>query len=269
MAKQKWLYGLMLWLAACQSAPASTPVAAPFLTPGPVGEVARVYPLVRGWHNGQSVQYYDLGTNTPLDPDEPTRVRIEPVWVFASGFDEAGMPVRLDGQDNLFDVTAGDANYSDLWQVFTVTPPPDFVPNSITSFEMLAASGLPIEQQRMLVNCPIVPPGSSLADESQELKKGWVKNAPVVYFDFGVTSATPGKMFVFITGFNEQGEPLLIPHQHFVFSATRGGLGYSDFWRVVWVTVDSDYKADAIRSASDIDPARVTDSTIIVNYPHQ
>jgi hypothetical protein len=253
---------------ACQSATA--PAAAPFPTPGgPVGDAARVYPLLRGWHDGQIVQYYDLGTNTPLDPDDPTRVRAEPVWMFVSGFDAEGKPVQLEGQDNLFDVTVGDANYSDLWQLFTVTPTPGYAPNSITSYDALVVSGLPIEQQRMLVNCPIVPPGSSLADESKELKKGWVKGQPVVYFDFGATSATPGKLFVFVTGFNEQGEPLLVPDQHFVFSVTRGGLGYSDFWRVAWVTVDSNYRADSIRSAADIDPARVTDSTIIVNYPHQ
>ncbi len=229
MATLKWIGWLMLMSVACQSTPASTPIAAPFPTPGPVGEAARVYPLLRGWYEGQIVQYYDLGTNTPLDPGDPTRVRSEPVWMFITDFNEEGMPVGLEGQDNLFEVTAGNTNYSDLWQVFTVTPPPDFVPNNITSYDALVASGLPIEQQRIWANCPIVPPGSSLADKSKELKKAWVKNELVVYFDFGVTSARPGTLYVFITGFNAQGEPLLIPDQHFVFSATRGGLGYSDF----------------------------------------
>lgn len=121
----------------------------------------------------------------------------------------------------------------------------------------------------MLVNCPIVPPDSSLADESKELKKAWVKDRPVVCFDFGVTNARPGQVYIFITGFTESGEPLIVPGQHFVFDATRGELGYSDFWRVHWVTVDSGYKADSLHSVADIDPAGVTDSTIIVNCLHQ
>jgi hypothetical protein len=84
-----------------------------------------------------------------------------------------------------------------------------------------------------------VSPGSSLADNAKPLTKGWVKGQPVVYFDFGPTSVKPGKVYAFVTGFDANGKPQLVPGQHFVFDASRTPAGYSDFWIVQWVTVDA------------------------------
>jgi hypothetical protein len=254
---------------ACASVPsAPAQIDPPFPAPGPVG-AARVHAVETGWYQGREVRYYNLGTNTPLKPDDPTRVRVEPVWVFATGVNPDGSPIKLEGQDSLFDTAPGDADYSDLWQAHFVAPSPGYVPNSLTSLEALLASNLAIEKQAMFVNCPIVPPGSSLADEALPPVKGWVKGQPVEYFDFGPTSAQPGKVFVFVTGFGANGEPQLVPGQHFVFDARRGAAGYSDFWVVHWVRVEGDYRADSIRSADEIHPEQVTASEFVVNYPHR
>jgi hypothetical protein len=258
-----WLIGVLA--AACTVAPAFPPLP----TPGAVGVTALVYPLERGWFEGQSLRYYNLGGNTPLDPDDPSRVRTEPVWVFATGVNPDGSPVILDGQDSLFDTRTGDADYSDLWQAFFVTPPDGYPPNSLTSAAALEAAGLAVAEQPMFVNCPEVPPGSSLADEALELKQGWVRGESVVYFDFGPTSPVPGNVYVFITGFDAAGQPQLVARQAFVFDARQGFEGYSDFWRVNWVTVAPDYAADSLRSARDVDPATVTVSDLVMNFPHQ
>jgi len=256
--------------AACASAPAApAQLDPPFPPPGPVGAAARVYAVEQGWYAGQAVEYYNLGANTPLKPDDPQRVLVTPVWVFVTGVNPDGSPIKLEGQDSLFDTAPGDAGYTDLWQAFFVTPSAEYAPNSLTSAEALLASGLTIEKQAMFVNCPIVPLGSALADNARPLTKGWVQGQPVVYFDFGPTSAKPGKVYAFVTGFDAGGQPRLVPGQHFVFDASRTSAGYSDFWRVHWVGVDAYYRPDSIRSAEDIRPEQVTPSTIVVNYPQK
>jgi hypothetical protein len=121
----------------------------------------------------------------------------------------------------------------------------------------------------MFVNCPEVPPGSSLADGTLELKGGWVRGERIVYFDFGPTNPVPGTVYVFITGFDAAGEPLLVDDQAFVFDATTGFDGYSDFWRVHWVLVAPGYAADSLRAVQDIDPTAIAVSDRVMNFPHQ
>ena len=84
-----------------------------------------------------------------------------------------------------------------------------------------------------------------------------------------MTSARPGKVYAFITGFSSDGSPQLVPGQHFVFDSARASGGYSDFRVVQWVTVDASYKADSIRAVMDIDPSKVTGSGMVVNYPQK
>jgi len=145
---------------ACASAPAApAQIDPPFPTPGPVRTAARVYAVEQGWYTGRAVEYYNLGTNTPLKPDDPERVLVTPVWVFVTGVNPDGGPIKLEGQDSLFDTVPGDAGYTDLWQAFFVIPSADYSPNSLTSAVALLATGMTIEKQAMFVNCPIVPPG--------------------------------------------------------------------------------------------------------------
>lgn len=253
-----------LLLAGCVAAPFPT-----LPTPGSAGAQAIVYPLERGWYAGQTIWYYNLGGNTPLDPAAPDRVRTEPVWVFATAINADGSPVMLAGQDNLFDTRVGDSDYTDLWQAVFVTPPAGYQPNAVRSAADLAAAGLATSRQDMFVNCPEVPPGSTLVDNSLELKTGWVRGAPVTYFDFGPTNPQPGHVYALVTGFAADGTPQWVAGQDLVFDAAPGAAGYSDFWQVQWVTVAEDYAANTIRAVADIDPARVTASSLIMNFPHQ
>lgn len=241
----------------------------PFPPPGPLGTTPHVYPVETGWFDGKAVKYYNFGTNTPLDPQDPSRVAVEGVWVLTTGLNPDGSPIRLEGQHNLFTVIPGDPGYSDLWQPTFVYPPADYQPNSIRSVDELLARGMPMEKQPLLVNCPFVPIGSELADKALPIVKGWVRGQLVEYFDFGPTSAKPGKLYAFVTGFDANGNPQLVPGQHVVFDTSRESQNYSDFWRVHWVKVDSSYRADSIRSAGDVPQNQVIVSTIVVNYPHK
>jgi hypothetical protein len=260
---------LTLLLAACETLPtAPAQIAPPFPASGTIEKTGRTYPVESGWFNSKAIQYYNMGTNTSWRSDDATRLKIEPVWIFATGVAADGSPNKLAGQDALFDVKPGEATYTDLWQAHFVTPTPDYKPNSVTSLEALNKSGLKVEKQAMFVNCPIVPADSKLGDGAIPLQKGWVKGEPIFYFDFGPTNPKPGKMYAFITGFDANKQPQLVAGQRFIFDSARGTAGYSDFWIVQWVMVDANYKADSIKTASEI-KFKVEPSTLVVNYPHK
>lgn len=266
---KKLLCLLVFLLAACAPGASPAQIDPPFPTPGPLASAAHIYPVENGWANGQVVRYYNMGSNSPLDPADPSRVLIAGVWVFVTGAKPDGSPIRLDGQNNILDFAPGEAAYSDLWQAYFVTPSDGYAANSITSLKALKDSGMKIVKQPMLVNCPFVPEGSSLKNSELVLQKGWVGDQAYAYFDFGPTSATPGKLYVFVTGFNADGTPKLVPGQHFIFDSLRGDKTYSDFRIVHWVLVDASYQADSIKSAAAIDQSKVTASKIVVNYPQK
>lgn len=125
--------------------------------------------------NGETVQYY----NFDVQP-------VESAPIFALFREGESSPVE--GQLNIVGVIPGDDHYNDFWHVHKVTVPDYYVANSITSVDELMASGYQIEQTNMIVNCPIVPEGSTAdlryAGEDNGLVRGWYKDQVVFYFNF-------------------------------------------------------------------------------------
>lgn len=269
MAKRIGSLLLIVVLAACSNGPAQpAQIDPPLPQPGTLPAEAHIYPVETGWFNGEPVKYYNFGTNTPLNPEDPTRVLVKNVWQFNVGETADGAPIPLDGQDNLFDATLGDADYSDMWLPSFVTAPAGYAPNTITSSEDLLTSGFQIEKQPMFVNCPMVPSGASLAGDDRPLKRAWVRGQLISYFDFGSTSPRPGNVYMFITGFDANDQPQFVAGQHVVFDSTRSERDYSDFWIVQFVKVGNDYQPDSIRSVDAI-TSEIQSSSLVVNYPHK
>ncbi|MDX1744586.1 MAG: hypothetical protein R3324_01500 [Halobacteriales archaeon] len=129
--------------------------------------------------DGEPVSYY----NFDVQPTEPA-----PIFVL---FRE-GSSTPVDGQLNIVDVIPGDEGYNDFWQVVRVTVPEDYVANTVTSLEDIMAEGFSMETTDMLVNCPIVPDGStgSLGGAADGLTRGWYEDQVVFYFEFGEASLT-------------------------------------------------------------------------------
>jgi len=125
---------------------------------------------------GEKVQYYNF---------DVMPVHSAPIFVlFREGED---MPV--DGQLNIVNVIPGDAGYNDFWHMHKVTVPAYYRANTITSLDELMAMDYPIERTNLIVNCPIVPDGSTAQlryhpEESHELTMGWYKDMVVYYFNF-------------------------------------------------------------------------------------
>lgn len=124
--------------------------------------------------NGQSMQYY----NFDVQPTTPA-----PIWVFVKGNGQS-----VAGQLNVINVIPGEPGYNDFWQVYKVTVPDNYVANTITSYDELVASGYPVQKTNDLVNCPVVPKGSTatkrLNNADASLTRGWYKDKVVYYFNF-------------------------------------------------------------------------------------
>ena len=126
--------------------------------------------------SGEIVEYY----NFDVMPTAPA-----PIYVLF----EEGSDTPVDGQLNIVNVIPGDAGYNDFWQVHKVTVPEGYVANTVTSYEDLIGEGYEIEATTILVNCPIVPEGSTAdkrftSAESTGLHRGWYDDQVVYYFTF-------------------------------------------------------------------------------------
>ncbi len=124
---------------------------------------------------GQTVEYYNFDVR-------PTAAA--PIYVL---FKE-GSTTPVDGQLNIINVIPGDAGYNDFWRVTKVIVPTNYVANTVTSLSEIKAKGYAMETTDMLVNCPVVPKGSTadknLNGNANQLVMGWYQGKIVFYFSF-------------------------------------------------------------------------------------
>jgi hypothetical protein len=201
--------------------------------------------------SGEMVQYYNFDAR----PEAPA-----PIYVlFAPG---ASMPIP--GQLNIIDVLPGEAGYNDFWLVNKVSVPADYVANTYTSVAELKAAALTIEATTMLVNCPVVPEGSTATKRwmggSSVLHTGWYKGSTVRYFTFeekALAGATVATSPIFVTFNSDPEEPNGGPpsgfkvetassQTHNVLGTMPTDPGYSPLWLV------NIYKNSAFDSVKDL-----------------
>jgi len=126
--------------------------------------------------NGEKVQYYNFDVQPVVSA---------PIFAF---FKE-GEDSPIENQLNIIGVIPGDPGYSDFWHVHKVIVPDDYIANTITNVTDLMSSGYEIQRTNMIVNCPIVPEGSTAKLRYKEstdksLTGGWYKDQVVFYFNF-------------------------------------------------------------------------------------
>jgi hypothetical protein len=190
--------------------------------------------------DGQQVSYY----NFDVLPDAPA-----PIYqLYREGED---MPVE--GQLNIINVIPGDPGYNDFWRVIRVTVPGDYVANTVASLEEIEDAGYPMETTDVIVNCPVVPSGSTanlrLAGPAG-LIQGWYREQVVFYFTFDerALEVTPqGRVPVapiYVTFNINPGEPGGGPasgflteagteQTHNIVAALPEAADYSPLWNVV------------------------------------
>jgi len=185
---------------------------------------------------GEKVTYY----NFDIRPTAPA-----PIYVLF----RTGETAPVMGQLNIIDVLPGQPGYNDFWQVKKVTVPPTYVANTVTSAAEITAAGYSIEDTTMLVNCPVVPDGSTARlrlNEPATLQSGWYRDQVVKYFSFGekalTGSAVPAvPIYVMFavnpnqpgggpaSGFRTESSSM---QTHNVIAALPDDPGYSPLWSV-------------------------------------
>ena len=131
---------------------------------------------------GAVVNYYNFDVQ-PTAPDD--------IYVFFKN----GASTPVSGQNNVIPTIPGDTGYNDFWLVNKVTVPDTYVPNSLTTEADILASGYPVIKTTMIVNCPVVPFGSTAARSATAgtasvLTTCWYKGQAVTYFNFGEAAIT-------------------------------------------------------------------------------
>ena len=125
--------------------------------------------------DGGDVAYYNLD----VQPTSPA-----PIYVLFREGEDAPVADQL----NIVDVVPGDEGYNDFWQVTKVTVPGDYTANTATSLADIESAGYDVQPTPMLVNCPVVPEGSTASmragDSMAGTVDGWYQSKVVSYFEF-------------------------------------------------------------------------------------
>lgn len=210
------------------------------------------------------------GANEPIDMDQGPFITMglgpdgEPVRYY--NFDvmpTASAPIfvlfregesePVDGQLNIVDVVPGDPGYNDFWHVVRVTVPSGYVANTVTSVAEIEAAGYALEHTNTIVNCPIVPEGSTAAEGggADGLTRGWRNGEVVFYFNFveaplegtGMPPAVPTSPIFVTFNINPDqagGGPASgfvtepgTAQTHNVVATLPGDAGYSPLWEVI------------------------------------
>jgi hypothetical protein len=226
------------------------------------------FELVQGWYQGRQTFYYDFGATTRATLDGGQVIRA-PMYVLIAGFDGDGNPQTVEGQHPIVDVIPGDPGYSDLWQVNYVTVPGDYQSNTITAVDQILNGDYELTVPGLLKNCPIVPEGSTLDEGGAPLVGRWYKGQEVFCFDFGSNVNGTASLDVFITGFDDDGNPQFVQGQRNIVYSIPGDPGYSAFWFVNMVVVPEDYQPNTITSASQVlgSDYEIVHPGLLVNCP--
>ncbi len=140
----------------------------------------KVFPLFRGWVNGQVVYYYDFGA---------WNGKLNPVYLFyyQSGDPVENQPPILSSIPyGVSRAEDGSDDYSDLKRVYKVLVPDDFRVDQARSVSQIRAAGYTIEETNLVVNYVVVKKGAKLAGDPffRRPKPAWYKGQKVYYFDF-------------------------------------------------------------------------------------
>jgi hypothetical protein len=217
--------------------------------------------------DGEDVSYYAFDV-APL--------KSAPVYSF---YYESDPEQRVEGQSPIFDQVPGDEGYNDFWQAVHVLVPDDFELNSIRSLEQLDASGFEQVRTGTIINCPIVPYGST-AELAERSSVGWYRGELVQYFVFDVQRVSvvgdgdidvPYAVVRVIFEDNDPSKGMKIDSAtgktHNVFDTIPGDRLYRALWRHDFVdeaSFDSVHDWDSSKAAPKVE---IDMDNILVNCP--
>jgi hypothetical protein len=195
---------------------------------------------------GQLVEYYNFDV-------QPTAAI--PIFVCF----KPGQSTPVSGQLNIIGKIPGDVGYNDFWEVVKVNVPESYVANTLASQSDVFNSGYTLDYTGTIVNCPVVPEGSTatkrLNGASHSLVPCWYERMVGYYFDFQeaplseVANAVPTSPIYVMFNINPDqpngGPPsgfvteMGTAQTHNVLATVPGMPGYSPLWRVTVINNNS------------------------------
>ncbi|RKO88920.1 hypothetical protein BDK51DRAFT_27632 [Blyttiomyces helicus] len=232
----------------------------------------------QGWIDDEKVWFYNFGPHSTPGTANGSTIALAPIWVpsyrkLKELLADEDLTNGTKAGNNIINAIPCDAGYSDLWKVNFVTVPATYPLNAFKSAaDVLAAaanpSGVTINSTAatLMVNCPVVPFGSTAVDTSgsatatvPKYVNGWYKGAPVFYFDFGpVTTINTDPVYHISLANGTITDPGVFE-------------GYSTpFWNLNIVTVPASVAGtDILRSQSEILATKypINNTALVVNCP--
>jgi hypothetical protein len=243
--------GLLAFTAFAALAPTANATAA---TPAHVAKhSAAKQPVATGFYQGKSVKYYDFG---PIELQSGNR--LAPIWSVTNG---------ATGQHNIVNTVPGQANYSPLWRVSTVTWKRGAKPRVLKSAAQVraaqAAGDVTVTQTATVVNCPVLGFG-------QKRITGFSNGHVIHYYDDGPIKVAPGNdsapLYAPMNGVSKQ-------HNIALENIAPGQTRYPALWTIIAVTWKSGAHKTLLTSATQVKNAEAAGllttsrTALVVNCP--
>ena len=187
--------------------------------------------------NGTHTTYYNFDVH-PTQSDD--------IYVF---FKTSSPDIELTAQQHIIPSLPGNPNYNDFWQVSKVMVTDNYVPNTLTSEAEILASGFKIVKTNVIVNCPVVPFGSTASQKfgggTNKLVIGWYNDSAVAYFNFAeslLMATSTGQVPIddIYVEFNDNAQGPAsgfktepgTTQTHNVIASSPGGADYTPLWQI-------------------------------------
>jgi hypothetical protein len=211
-------------------------------------------PVVSGFFQGRTISYYDFGP-IKLKPGN----KLAPLWSVTNG---------AAGQHNIVNTVPGQADYSPLWQINTVTFKSGTTPHLLKSKAdvdaAVKAGEVTVTTTKTVVNCPVLGFG-------QKKVAGYSNGHLIHYLDLGPVKVAPGNAVApLYTVTNPVGA-----QQHNIAqeNIAPGQTKYPALWGIIKVTFNAGVKPHLLTSYAQVTKAQsagqvtIAKTTLVVNCP--
>ena len=219
-------------------------------------------PLVAGFSRGQIAWYWLVG---------PTNSTVNPVYFFQ--YQNGG---TVNGQQPIIDVKPGDSGYTHFWEIYNVTVPSSYVPNTIKSLATLnraAAAGLAtITDAKRGLNGPLVAHNVKITVVNGEplFLEVWYRTtvSTMAVFETNLPNGAIPAIPIYLIQRASDSCPLLeavcnkdlnhdsdLKDSNDLIDALPGQAGYFPLWAVSFLHVNDTYLANGFPSPFPQNPA--------------
>ena len=201
--------------------------------------------VLTGFYENRTVRYFDYGT---------IRLRagnkLAPIWVFANG---------AEGQRPIVDSAPGNARYSALRRVTTVTWSAGATPKVLRSAAAVRAAAardeLTLRRTSRVINAPLLGFG-------QTRHAGFAKGRQIHYYELGTVKVAPGNEILPIWTFTNG-----VHGQRNIADVVPGTTAYPPLWAVIEVTWKEGAERTLVRSFEQLQQARTAGDVTLERTP--